>query len=89
MILAFNKFYILYINKNDKVVLLEILKLKLSVATVEQMELYNDTDNCEAVNGALSPCILFALFCLLMNLLVNLLMNLLVNLSPNSFQIVI
>ena len=43
------------------------------------MELYNDTENCEAVNDALSPCILFVLFCLLMNLLVNLLMNLLVN----------
>ena len=53
------------------------------------MELYNDTENWEAVNGALSPCILFALFYLLMNLLVNLLMNLLVNLSSNSFQIVI
>ena len=57
------------------------------------MELFNDTENCEAVNGALSPCILFVLFCLLMNLLVNLivnlLMNFLVNLSPNSFQIFI
>ena len=81
MFLAFKKFYNLNINKNDKVVLLEILKLKLSVASVEQMEPYNDTQNCEAVNGALSPCILFALFCLLMNLLMNL--------SPNSFQIVI
>ena len=49
----------------------------------------NDTENCEAVNGALSPCTILALFCLLMNLLVNMLMNLLVNLSPNSFQIVI
>ena len=55
-----------------RVVLLEILKLKLSVASVEQMELYNDTENCEAVNGALSPCILFSLLCLLMNSLVNL-----------------
>ena len=50
MILAFKKFYNLNINKNDKVVLLEKLKLKLSVASVEQMELYNDTENCEAVN---------------------------------------
>ena len=89
MFLDFKKFYNLNINKNDKGVLLEILNLKLSVASLEQMALYNDTENCKAVNDALSPCILFALFCLLMNLLVNLLMNLLVNLSPNSFQIVI
>ena len=89
MFLIFKKFYVLNINKNDKVALLEILKLKLSVASVEQMELYTDTQNCEAVNGALSPCIVFVLLCLLMNLLINLLMNLLVNLSPNSFQIVI
>ena len=54
------------------------------------MELYTDTENCEAVNGALSPCIFFfVLFCLLMNLLMNLLIYLLVNLSPNSFQVVI
>ena len=54
------------------------------------MELYTDTQNCEAVNGALSPCIFcFVLSCLLMNLLMNFLMNLLLNLSPNSFQIVI
>ena len=57
MFLASKKFYNLNINKNDKVVLLEILKLKLSVVSVEQMELYTDTENCEAVNGALSPCI--------------------------------
>ena len=85
MFLAFKKFYSLNINKNDKVVLLEILKLKLSVASVEQMELYTDTEDCEAVNGALSPCISFVLFYLLMNLLI----NLLVNLSPNSFKTVI
>ena len=57
MCLAFKKFYNLNINKNDKVVLLEILKLKLSVASAEQTELYTDIENCEAVNGALSPCI--------------------------------
>ena len=81
MFLAFKKFYSLNINKNDKLVLLEILKLKLNVASVEQMELYTDTEDCEAVNGALSPCIFFVLFYLLMNLLI----HLLVNLSPNSF----
>ena len=59
MFLAFKKFYNLNTNKNDKVVLLKILKLKLSVASVEQMELYTDTENCEAVNDALSPCIFF------------------------------
>ena len=36
MFLAFKKFYNLNINKNDKVVLLKILKLKLRVASVEQ-----------------------------------------------------
>ena len=85
MFLAFKKFYNLNINENDKVVLLKILKLKLSVASVEQMELYTDTENCKAVNDALSPCNYFVLFCLLMNLQ----MNFLLNLSPNSFQIVI
>ena len=89
MFIAFKKFYNLNINENDKVVLLKILKLKLSVASVKQMELYTDTENCEAVNDALNPCIFFVLFCLLMNELMNLLMNLLVNLSPISFQIVI
>ena len=39
VILAFNKFYNLNMNKNDKVVLLEKLKLKLCVASVEQMKL--------------------------------------------------
>ena len=47
MFLAFMKFYNLNINKNDKVILLKILKL--SVASVDQMELYTDTENCEAV----------------------------------------
>ena len=65
--LAFKKFYNLNINKNDKVLLLKILKLKLRVASVEQMELYTDTENCEAVDNALSPCIFFVLFYLLMS----------------------
>ena len=86
MFLAFKKFYNLNINKNDKVVLLKILKLKLSVASVEQVELYTDTENCEAVNDTLSPCIFFVLFCLLLKLLMNLLMNLLVNVSPNIYE---
>ena len=64
MFLAFKKFYNLNINKNNKVVLLKILKLKLRVASVE---LYTDTENCEAVNAALSACIFFVLFCLLMS----------------------
>ena len=80
MFLAFKKFYNLNINKNDEVVLLETLKLKLSVASVEQMELYTYTENCEAVDGVV---------CLLMNLLMDLLMHSLVNLSTNSVQIVI
>ena len=65
--LAFKKFYNLNINKNDKVVLLKILKLKLRLASVEQMELYTDTENFEAVNDALSPCIFFVFFCLQMS----------------------
>ena len=65
--LAFKKFYNLNINKNDKVVLLKILKLKLRLASVKQMELYTDTENCEAVNDALSPCIFFVFFCLQMS----------------------
>ena len=43
MFLAFKKFHNLLINKNDNVLLLEILKLKLSVASVEQMKLHTDT----------------------------------------------
>ena len=59
MFLAFKKFYNLNINKNDKV-LLEILKLKLSVASVEQIELYTETENCKAIDGALSPYVFFS-----------------------------
>ena len=62
MFLAFKKFYNLNINKNDKVVLLEILKLKISVACIEQMEL-NYTQKCEAVNGAVLACFSFSSVC--------------------------
>ena len=41
MFLAFQKFNNLNVNKNNKVLPLEILKL--SVVSVEQMELYTDT----------------------------------------------
>ena len=37
-------------NENDKSLLLEILKMKLSVASVEQMKLYIDTQKCQAIN---------------------------------------
>ena len=37
MLLTFQKFHDLNINKNDKVLQKEILKLKLSVANVAQM----------------------------------------------------
>ena len=43
MFLSSNRIHNL--NMNDKVLLLEILKMKLSVASVEQMELYTDTQN--------------------------------------------
>lgn len=54
MFLASNQMHHLNMNENDKVLLLEILKMKLSVAAVEQMKLYTDTQKCEAVNRALS-----------------------------------
>ena len=43
MFLSSNRIHNLNVNDNDKVLLLEILKMKLSVASVEQMELYTDT----------------------------------------------
>ena len=43
MFLSSNRIHNLNMNDNDKVFLLEILKMKLSVASVEQMELYTDT----------------------------------------------
>ena len=41
-------------DESDKDLLLEILKMKLSTASVEQMKLYTDTQKCEAVNRSLS-----------------------------------
>ena len=43
MFLSSNRIHNLNRNDNDKVLLLEILKMKLSVESVEQMELYTDT----------------------------------------------
>ena len=43
MFLSSNRIHNLNMNDNDKILLLEILKMKLSVASVEQMELYTDT----------------------------------------------
>ena len=43
MFLSSNRIHNLNMNDNDKVLLLEILKMKLSVASVEQLELYPDT----------------------------------------------
>ena len=54
MFLASNRLFNLNKNDNDKQLLLEILKMKLSVAAVEQMKLYTNTQKCEAVNRALS-----------------------------------
>ena len=62
MFLASKRFHKLNINKNDSVLLFEVLKLKLSVASVGQMELYTDIQKCEAVNGALSSCLFLFLF---------------------------
>ena len=54
MCLASNRLFNLNMNDNNKQLLLEILKMKLSVAAVEQIKLYTDTQKCEAVNRALS-----------------------------------
>ena len=43
MFLSSNRIHNLNMNDNDKVLLLEILKMKLSVESVEQIELYTDT----------------------------------------------
>ena len=43
MFLSSNRIHNLNMNDNDKVLLLEILKMKLNVESVEQMELYTDT----------------------------------------------
>ena len=43
MFLSSNRIHNLDMNDNDKVLLLEILKMKLNVESVEQMELYTDT----------------------------------------------
>ena len=43
MFLSSNRIHNLNMNDNDKVLLLEILKMKLSVESVQQMELYTDT----------------------------------------------
>ena len=63
MFLALKKFHNLNINKNDKSFTIRNTEIELSVASVEQMELHTDIQNCEAVNGALSPCI----FCCLLS----------------------
>ena len=54
MFLASNKIRHLNMDASDKDLLLEILKMKLSTASVEQMKLYTDTQKCEAVNRSLS-----------------------------------
>ena len=54
MFLASNKIHHLNMDESDKDLLLEILKMKLSTASVEQMKLYTDTQKCEAVNRSLS-----------------------------------
>ena len=43
MFLSSNRIHNLNMNDNDKVLLLEVLKMKLTVESVEQMELYTDT----------------------------------------------
>ena len=59
--LASNKLHNLNMNENDRQLLLKILKMKLSVAAVEQMKLYTDTQKCEAVYRVFSdlvfPCL--------------------------------
>ena len=54
LFLSSNRIHNLNMNDNDKVLQLEILKMKLNVASVEQMKLYTDPQICKAVNRALS-----------------------------------
>ena len=54
MFLVSNKIHHLNMDESNKDLLLEILKIKLSTASVEQMKLYTDTQKCEAVNRSLS-----------------------------------
>ena len=54
LFLSSKRIHNLNMNENDKFLLLEILKMKLSVATGEQMKLYTDTQKREAVNRAIS-----------------------------------
>ncbi len=44
----------LNMDENDKVLVMELLKIKLSLSAVEQMKLYTDTQKCEATNRSLS-----------------------------------
>ncbi|XP_071117093.1 uncharacterized protein [Haliotis cracherodii] len=54
MFLGCNKITHFNMDDNDKHLLNEILKMKLSVEVVEQMKLYTDTQKCEAVNRSMS-----------------------------------
>ena len=51
MFLSSNRIHNHNMNDNEKVLLLEILKMKLSVASVEQMELYTDTQTRASEQG--------------------------------------
>ena len=54
MFLGCNKITHFNMDDNDKHILCEVLKMKLSVEVVESMKLYTDTQKCEAVNRSLS-----------------------------------
>ena len=45
---------VLNMNDQDKFIMLEILKMRLSVAAVEQVRFYTETQKCEAVNRSFS-----------------------------------
>ena len=54
MFLASHKLSNLYMNENDKLILQELLKMKLSEDALLSMRFNFDTQKCEAVNRALS-----------------------------------
>ena len=54
MFLATNKITVLNLDANDAKLLLEILKVRLSLEAVEKVKFYTSTQKCEAVNRSLS-----------------------------------
>ncbi len=54
MFLAGHKITVLHLSDNDNILLLELLKMRLSIEAVEMVRFYTDTQKCEAANRSLS-----------------------------------